>query len=112
MGCWRDLMKDSILLHDPKSLAVLEAISRSGSRRVLTVALPGVTDCCGSSGVVTSFLGISVFVAIFLHIWVVTRDGFGECHGFAVGSKVDRTGVGLLVSEGAGARRPVAGIRG
>ena len=93
MGCWRDLMKDSILLHDTKSLAVLEAIRRNGSRRVLTVALPGVTDCCGSRG-------------------AVTGDGFGKCHGFAVGSKVDRTGVGLLVSEWAGARRPVAGIRG
>ena len=93
MGCWRDLMKDSILIHDPKSLAVLEAMCCKGSRRVLTVVLPGVTDCCGLRG-------------------ALSRDGFGQCHGFAVGSKVDRTGVGLLVFEGAGARRPGAGIRG
>ena len=93
MGCWRDLMKDSILLHDPNSLAVLDAICCKGSRRFLTLVLHGVMDCGGSRG--TS-----------------SRDGLGQCHGLASGSKVDRMGVGLSVSEGAGARRRAAGIRG
>ena len=93
MGCWRDLMKDSILLHDPNSLAVLEAICCKGSRRFLTVVLPGVMDGCGSR-------------------WTASRDGLGQNHGFAAGSRVDRTVVGVLVSEGAGARRRAAGIRG
>ena len=93
MGCWRDLMKDSILLHDPSSLAVLEAICCKGSHRFLTLVLPGVKDGCRLRG--TS-----------------SRDGLGQCHGLASGSKVDRMGVGLPVSEGAGARRRAAGIRG
>ena len=92
MGCWRDLMKDSILLHDPNSLAVLEAICCKGSRRFLTVVLPGVMDGCGSRG-------------------TASRDGLGQYHGFAAGSRVDRTVVGVLVSERAGARRRAAGIR-
>ena len=92
MGCWRDLMKDSILLHDTNSFAVLEAICCKGSGGFPTLVLLGVMDGCGSRG--TS-----------------SRDGVGRCHGFAPGSKVDRMGVVLSDSEGAGARRRAAGIR-